>query len=152
MNDKFPYLEFLDIIKKQRQLMIFDTLEGNSPDLFNALYSNSDSKIIEIKLELYEIQWIQSYWNEIEKIVEKRNITIREKKKLISMFSKWFESFVSGWNYTAFDIVAFEERMKILRALITVNNDWEKNLKRMKVSFNKSIKMLGDKIRELEEE
>lgn len=152
MNDKFPYLEFLDIIKKQRQLMIFDTLEGNSPDLFNALYSNSDSKISEIKLELYEIQWIQSYWNEIEKIVEKRNITIREKKKLISMFSKWFESFVSGWNYTAFDIVAFEERMKILRALITVNNDWEKNLKRMKVSFNKSIKMLEDKIRELEEE
>ena len=68
------------------------------------------------------------------------------------MFSKWYESFVSAWNYTVFDTVIFEERRKILEAMITVNSDWEKNLKRMKVSFDKSIKMLNQKIKEFEEE
>lgn len=152
MVSNFPYIEFLGIIRERRQVMIRDTLEGNSPDLFDALYSNSGSSISEIKLELYEVKWIQSYWNEIERVVDKSDFSIREKKELISMFSKWYENFVSGWNYSAFDTEVFEERMKILRALITVNNDWENNLKRMKVSFNKSIKLLEAKIKELEEE
>lgn len=152
MNKNFPYLEFLNIAKECRKNMILDTLEGNSPDLYDALYSNFDSKIYEIKMELYELKWIESYWKEIEGVIERREFSVKEKKELISMFSKWYENFVNAWNYTKFDTVVFEERRKILHALITVNNDWENNLKRMKVSFDKSIKLLNEKIKELEEE
>lgn len=152
MNKSFPYLEFLNIAKECRKNMILDTLEGNSPDLYGALYSDFDSEIYEIKMELYELKWIESYWKEIEDVIERKEFSVKEKKELISMFSKWYENFVNAWNYTKFDTVVFEEKRKILRALITVNNDWENNLKRMKVSFDKSIKLLNKKIIELEEE
>lgn len=152
MNKSFPYLEFLNIAKECRKNMILDTLEGNSPDLYGALYSEFDSEIYEIKMELYELKWIESYWKEIEDVIERKEFSVKEKKELISMFSKWYENFVNAWNYTKFDTVVFEEKRKILRALITVNNDWENNLKRMKVSFDKSIKLLNKKIIELEEE
>lgn len=132
--------------------MILDTLEGNSPDLYDALYSNSGSKIYEIKMELYELKWIESYWKEIEEVIDKKELSVKEKKESISMFSKWYENFVSAWDYTKFDTVVFEERCKILHALITVNNDWENNLKRIKVSFEKSIKLLNDRIKNFEEE
>ena len=152
MNNSFPYLEFVRIAQKCRKEMVLDILEGNSPDLYDALYSSFESKIHEIKLELYELKWLESYWDEIEEVINYRELSVKEKKELIAMFSKWYESFVSAWNYTVFDTVIFEERRKILQAMITVNSDWEKNLKRMKVSFDKSIKMLNQKIKEFEEE
>lgn len=152
MKNSFPYLEFINIAKKCRNNMILDTLEGNSPDLYDALYSNSGSKIYEIKMELYELKWIESYWKEIEEVIDKKELSVKEKKESISMFSKWYENFVSAWDYTKFDTVVFEERCKILHALITVNNDWENNLKRIKVSFEKSIKLLNDRIKNFEEE
>ncbi len=152
MNVSFPYLKFIKIAQKCRTNMILDTLEGNSPDLYDALYSSSESKICEIKMELYELKWLQSYWKEIEEVINHKELSVKEKKELVSMFSKWYESFVSEWNYTVFDTIIFEERRKILQAMITVNSDWEKNLKRMKVSFDKSIKLLNQKIKELEEE
>lgn len=151
MNKNFPYLEFLSVARKCRKNMILDTLEGNSPDLYDALYSNSWSKIYEMKMELYELKWIESYWKEIERVIERKEYTVREKKELVSMFSKWYENFVDAWNYTKFDTVVFEERRKILHTLITVNDEWENNIKRMKVSFDKSRKLLNDKIKELEE-
>ena len=102
-------------------------------------------------MELYELKWIESYWKEIERVIERKEYTVREKKELVSMFSKWYENFVDAWNYTKFDTVVFEERRKILHTLITVNDEWENNIKRMKVSFDKSRKLLNDKIKELEE-
>ena len=71
---------------------------------------------------------------------------------MISMFAKWYRDFVSNWNYTEFDAVIFEERMNILKALISVNSEWEINLKRMKVSFEQSKKILNEKIKAIETE
>ena len=45
--------------------------------------------------------------------------------------------------------VIFEERINILKALITVNNKWETNLKNMTVSFKRSKKILTEKIDKL---
>jgi hypothetical protein len=148
----FPYFEFLSIIKEQRQLMINDILEGNSPDLYDALYSDIDSKISEIKLELYEIKWLQSYWNKVEDFIDGKEFSIQEKNDIVSKFSKWYEKFLKEWNYSLFDVAAFEERKKILKAMISANDSWDNNLKRMKVSFAKSIKLLEEKIREYEVE
>ena len=152
MNSNFPYLEFLEIAKAKREEMILDTYEENSPDLYDALYSNPHQEISKIKLEYYELKWIESYWKSIESSVASKEFSDKEKKELISKFSKWYDDFICGWNYTSFDAVVSEERRKILKALITVNNDWEKNIKRMNVLFEKDFKTLNKKIQELQED
>ena len=152
MNEKFLYLEFLDIAKKCRKNMISDTLEGNSPDLYDALYSSCSSEIYKVKMDLYELKWIECYWTEIRKFIEKKAYSEKEKKELISMFSKWYENFINAWDYTQFDTIAFEEKRKILNALIAMDSNGENNIKRMKVFFDKDVKILGEKIKKLEEE
>ena len=151
MDSNFPYLEFLEIAKEKREEIILDTYEENSPDLYDALYSNPHHEISKIKLEYYELKWIESYWKSIESSIARKEFSDKEKKELISKFSKWYDDFICSWNYTSFDAVVFEERRKILKALITVNNDWEKNIKHMDVLFEKDFKMLNKKIQELQE-
>ena len=145
MNSDYPYLEFIRIAKECRDILIEDTLSSNSPDLYDALYSNSQSQIHQTKLELYEIKWIELHWRKINETIENSDCSPSEKKELISIFAKWYRDFVSNWNYTEFDTVIFEERMNILKSLISVNNEWESNLKRMKVSFEQSKKILSEK-------
>lgn len=152
MNSNFPYLEFLKIAREKREEIILDTYEGNSPDLYDALYSDIHQKISKIKLEYYELKWIESYWKSIESNIASKDFSDKEKKELISKFSKWYDDFICSWNYTSFDVVVFEERRKILKALITVNNDWEKNVKRMDVLFEKDFKTLNKKIQDLQED
>ena len=152
MNSDYPYLEFIRIAKECRDILIEDTLSSNSPDLYDALYSNSQSQIHQTKLELYEIKWIELHWRKINETIENSDCSPSERKELISMFAKWYRDFVSNWNYTEFDTVIFEERMNILKSFISVNNEWESNLKRMKVSFEQSKKILSEKIKSLEME
>lgn len=152
MISDYPYLEFIRIAKECRSILINDTLSSNSPDLYDALYSNSQSQIYQIKLELYEIKWIELHWKKINETIENRDCSLVERKELISMFAKWYREFVSNWNYTEFDAVIFEQRMNILKALISVNSEWEVNLKRMKVSFEQSKKLLNEKIKAFEKE
>ena len=54
MTNDFPYMKFLEISKECRNNLINDTLDKNSPDLYDALYSNADSEIFNVKMELYE--------------------------------------------------------------------------------------------------
>lgn len=152
MASDYPYLEFIRIAKECRDTLIADTLEINSPDLYDALYSNSKSQIYQTKLELYEIKWIELHWEKINETIENRDCSLKEKKELISLFAKWYRDFVSNWNYTEFDTIIFEERMNILKTLISVNNEWDQNLKRMRVTFEQSRKILNEKIKTLEKE
>lgn len=152
MISDYPYLEFIRIAKKCRTILIEDTLSSNSPDLYGALYSNFQSQIYQIKLELYEIKWIELHWEKINETIKNRDCSLMERKELISMFAKWYRDFVSKWNYTEFDAVIFEEKMNILKALISVNSQWESNLKKMKVSFERSQKLLEEKIKAIETE
>jgi hypothetical protein len=152
MISNYPCLEFIRIAKECRNTLIEDTLGSNSPDLYGALYRNSKSQIHQIMLELYEIKWIEQHWEKISETIENRACAPTERKELISMFAKWYRDFVSNWNYTEFDAIIFEKRINILKSLISVNSEWERNLKRMKVSFEQSKKVLSEKIKTLEME
>lgn len=148
--NKFPYLKFLKISKECREELIKDTLKDNSPDLYDALYSSIDSEIYNVKIELYELKWIELYWDKLIDGVESKDISVSEKKELISMLAKWYIRFVANWNYSDFDTLIFEEKKNILRRMISVNNEWEQSIKQMKVSFEKSKKRLNARIKELE--
>lgn len=152
MISDYPYLEFIRIAKECRSILIEDTLSSNSPDLYYALYSNHQSQIHQIKLELYEIEWIELHWKKINATIENKDCSAVERKEMISMFAKWYRDFVSNWNYTEFDAIIFEERMNILKTLISVNSKWEINLKRMEVSFTQSKRLLSEKIKAIETE
>ncbi len=152
MNSDFPYSKFLDIFRECRNTMIADTLNDNSPDLYDALYSNVNSTIHELKVELYELKWIEMHWEKINYFIDKRDCSIAEKKELVSMCAKWYKDFVSNWNYTEFDTIIFGEKMNILQEIILLNSEWEQNIKRMKVSFVQSKKILNEKIKRIEME
>lgn len=152
MKSDYPYIEFIRIAKECRDVLIEDTLKSNSPDLYDSLYSDVKSEIYKMKLELYEIKWLELHWMKINEAIASRECLLAEKKQIISMFAKLYRDYVSNWNYTEFDTVIFEERMNILKSLISVNNEWDQNLKRMEVSFKKSRKILNEKIKALQME
>lgn len=146
MNKNFPCLEFIKIARECRKILISDTLDSNSDILYDALYSDSSKYISKIKLELYEIEWIELYWKKISKILEDNSFSSSEKKELSSIFAKWYKDFINNWKYTEFDATIFEERICILKELISINSKWEDNLKKMNVSFDKNKKSLNKKI------
>jgi len=150
MIEDYPYLEFIRIAKECRDVLMKDTLSSNSPELFDALYSSVQSQIHQVKLELYEIEWIELHWKKINESIENREYSPMKRKEFVSIFAKWYRDFVVNWNYTEFDIAIFEERMNILKELISVNSKWESNLKKMKVSFDRSKKILNQKIKAFE--
>jgi hypothetical protein len=146
MNKDFPCLEFIKIARECRKVLISDTLDSNSDILYDALYSDSRKCIYKIKLELYEIEWIELYWEKIIKTIENNSFSSSEKKELFSIFAKWYKDFISNWKYTEFDATIFEERICILKELISINNKWEDNLKKMNLSFDRNKKILNKKI------
>lgn len=152
MINNYPYLEFIKIAKECRNILIEDTLYSNSPDLYDALYSDTEKEIYKTKLELYQIKWIELHWKKINESLENKKFSISEKKKLISIFAKWYKDFISNWNYTEFDTTIFKEKINILETIVFTNNEWENNLKKIKVSFEKDKKMLNEKIKKLKME
>ena len=148
MNSDYACMEFIKIAKECRDTLVKYTL-CESPDLYDALFSDFQDEIYKIKIELYEIKWLELHWKKISSTLERNETSLQERKEDISAFAKWYKDFVSEWNYTEFDTVIFEERINILKALITVNNKWETNLKNMTVSFKRSKKILTEKIDKL---
>lgn len=158
METQFPYMTFIMACKTCRKALVADTLQGisedhcNVEDLYDALYSEADSEIFQIKLELYELEWVAKHWNDAAERIRQENLTSQEKKNILARFAEYFTSFLSHWNYSAFDALIFDEKESILRAIISANSNWEQNLKKMEVSFTKSKKLLKAKLKEYEKD
>lgn len=150
MDNDFSYLSFMEILKKCREVIADDTLKKDSTDLYDALYSDVNSEAFKLKIELYELEWIELHWEMALNNIENQDLTHTERKELVSVYAKWYSQFVSEWNHSEFDMLIFQEKEKILRTLILVNSEWEQNLKRMKVSFEQSKKRLNARIKKLE--
>ena len=149
MNTDFPYLCFLSILQKGRQRLIDDVLKGN-PDLYMALYKDRNSEIYRVYINLYELQWIKNHWEELLRVLEQKNLSRSDKKRLIAIFAEWYKAFIKKWNYKEFEGAFFNEKLQLLQNLIVTNSEWETNLKLVRVSFDKSKKILDEKKKELE--
>ena len=82
MKKDYIYLESMRIVKECRDVLIEDTLKSNSLELYDFLYSDSNSEIYKTKLELYELKWLELHWNKINEIIEKKECLAAEKKNL----------------------------------------------------------------------
>lgn len=80
MHSDYPYFKFLEIAKDCRKTIIEDALFLNSPDLYDALYSDAESQICPIKFELYELKWIEQHWQKIIETIDSRQCSLSEKK------------------------------------------------------------------------
>lgn len=150
MDIRFAYRTFIEICRTCRKSMINDTLKETSTDLYGALYSDVDSEIFRIRLELYELEWISLHWEQAAKRIKDGNFSNQEKREFLALFAKYFTPFLSHWNYSGFDPLIFKEKEDILRAIIFANDAWEENLEKMRVSLAQSKKLLKAKIKEFE--
>lgn len=151
MKSNFPYIAFAKILKKGREKMVYDTMQGCSPTLYDALYSMEDSESFELKMELYELEWIEYHWKLVIEKLNKKKLLDTEKRELLSIFATWLKDLFSlDDNSTAFDVLIIEEKMNILKSMISLNNEWEQNIKKMKVSFEKSKRQLEMRIKAIE--
>ena len=156
MDTQFPYMTFIKVCKTCRNALVADTLQSTPEDhcaledLYSALYSEVDSEVFPIKLELYELEWIAKHWKDAAEHIQREDFTVQEKRKILARFAEYFSSFLSHWNYSEFDALIFDEKEKILRAIISTNDSWEQNLKKMELSFTKSKRLLKTKLKEFE--
>lgn len=150
MKDKFPYITFMDILKNGREKMINDTKYNCSPTLYDALYSSVNSEIFKSKMELYELEWLEFHWREIVNIIEQKNFNEIQKRDLLSIFASWLSDFIDNQDKLIINILIIEEKINILKSIISLNSEWEQNLKKMKVSFEKSRRQLNMKIKQTE--
>lgn len=144
MNSDYPYITFLDIAKECRKQLIKDVIKNESVDLFDALYSDSTSEIFETKMQLYELKWIELHWSMLEDLINNRDMLDKEKNELICFLAKYYGEFIKKWNYSR-----FENKIQILKNIVSINNEWEQNIKQMEVAFKKSKKQLNAKIEKL---
>ena len=146
MRSKFSYTAFIEILKKGREKLVSDTIYGESPNLYDALYSKKGSEIFETKIKLYELEWIEFHWNLVLEKLNKRDFSDIEKQELLSDFADWLKDLFGANDSTTFDVLIIEEKIDILKTMILLNAEWELNIKKMKVSFEKSKRELNMRV------
>ncbi len=152
MIENFAYLTFLNITKECRNELIDDILKGESVDLYDALLSDGNSEIGKIKMEYYELTWLELHWTKIVKVIDENEFEINFNIELLSLFSKWYLDYVANWNYTELDNLFFEEKARILKNLISLSSKWDNEIKNMKITFAREKKMLNKRKLDLEKE
>lgn len=151
MKPVLPYIEILDLLKKQRQKLVDDTIELCSPEIYGGLLSDPSSEIANVYFELYEIECLKLTWQHIIHILDNKQISNNYKKDIISSLSRMYQEFIDSFININTDMCALEERRQILKQIISINDDWEKSIRQMEVSFNRSIKILRDTMQKMKE-
>ncbi len=76
----------LQISRECRDNLIKDTLNNTNKDLIDILYDNVNSEIFNVRIELYELKWIESHWKMITDVLEHKDITIGKKRFDFNVF------------------------------------------------------------------
>ena len=126
----------MEILEKGREKMVNDTMQCCSPALYDALYSMKDSEIFELKMELYELEWIEYHWILVIEKLNKKKLLDTEKRELLSIFAAWLKDLFSLDNSTGFNVlfdvqIMMEEKINILKSIISVNSEWKQNIQKM---------------------
>ena len=143
------YNRLLVSIKDCRMKCIEDTLSGTNPDLYNALYSDSDKLIYKTKLELYELKWIELHLKKMNEIIDNKYCLSLDREYIASIIAKFYSKFIEKWNKSDFDISIFEEKKRLLKDIINTNCNWDSVIKQMEVAFERDRKILKKNIEKL---
>lgn len=88
MNSSFPYIEFINLAKECRSILINDILSDNASELYDALYDGTNRKVLfETELQLQELMWLELHWKKIEDKINSYSFSEREEEVPINVYS-----------------------------------------------------------------
>ncbi len=140
-------LNFLEKVKENRQ-KIFSDVEITNPDLYFALRTKINSAKQDVYLRLYDLSWFQNLWASTQPLFEKKDLSYSEKKKLVD----WYDKFLKLWEFSCFGKTLISEEKRILKDMLSMNEKWEENVKRMEDKFLKMKVELDKKLENLKKE
>lgn len=140
-------LNFLEKVKENRQ-NIFSDVEKTNPDLYFALRTKINSAKQDVYLRLYDLSWFQNLWASTQPLFEKKDLSYSEKQKLVD----WYDKFLKLWEFSCFGKTLISEEKRILDDMLSMNEKWEENVKRMEDKFLKMKVELDKKLEHLKAE
>lgn len=140
-------LNFLEKVKENRQ-KIFSDVEKTNPDLYFALRTKIHSTKQDVYLRLYDLSWFQNLWASTQPLFEKKDLSEEEKRQLVD----WYDKFLKLWEFSCFGKTLISEEKRILKDMLSMNEKWEENVKRMEDKFLKMKVELDKKLEHLKAE
>ena len=151
MNDDrkiFALTNFIAIMKKCRQQLIDDVINGN-PDLYRFLYEDKNKKIYELYEKRYELKWLEMHWKKCREIFDDTNIPIATRREVLKIFLQWYQKFIEAWGYESTRAFFFNAEIESLEVLIDTNQKWTAQLAQLEMSFIRETKLLDNEIEEI---
>lgn len=149
MIDEVMRQSLLDIFHQGRQNMTNAVLAHN-PNLYKALYGRDGQQLFKLRLERYELYWLEHHWISLLDRIEQMGLSGSRKKQAVSTCARYYKEFLTCLEYPEFEITLLEQKRKILDILIAAGESWERDLGDMHVCFMQKKAALQLKIQNLE--
>jgi len=148
----------LNVLKIQREKLILDSCELHNSTIYNGLHEFEDDLRKDLYLQLYLINWLDSHWIILNKIIENDNEhRITAKKQMLFFFAKYFSEMIAECKRSGqLSCIAIPEILEMktqtLRHIIMTSERWEEqneilkaDLKKHKEKFKKLLNKKQDK-------
>lgn len=100
VDERYQLTLSLQVLKEERQKMLSDFSDRIDPDIGTGLlhYNAAKNSEYELYAELYHVIWIDEHWNRIEKYIDQKIPLEADRRKVLTVFSKYFLKFLDGFD------------------------------------------------------
>ena len=100
VDERYQLTLSLQVLKEERQKMLSDFSDRIDPDMGTGLlhYNSVKNSEYELYAELYHVIWIDEHWNRIEKYIDQNIPLESDRRKVLTVFSKYFLRFIDGFD------------------------------------------------------
>ena len=100
VDERYQLTLSLQVLKEERQKMLSDFSDRIDPDMVTGLlhYNSVKNSEYELYAELYHVIWIDEHWNRIEKYIDQNIPLESDRRKVLTVFSKYFLRFIDGFD------------------------------------------------------
>lgn len=149
MMDEAIQQTLLDVFRQGRQDMTNAIFTYDS-NLYKALYGRDGQQLFRLRMERYELCWLERQWSGLLDRMEQMGLSGSKKKRAVSICAKYYKEFIACSEYPEFEITVLGQKRKILDILIAAGESWEHDLDEMRVCFMQKKAALELKIQKLE--
>lgn len=100
VDERYQLTLSLQVLKEERQKMLSDFSDRIDSDMGTGLlhYNSVKNSEYELYAELYHVIWIDEHWNRIEKYIDQNIPLESDRRKVLTVFSKYFLRFIDGFD------------------------------------------------------
>lgn len=144
----------LQVMKDRRKQLCNDTLQYNSI-VYNGLH-DSKPEIQKLYFQYYLVQWFNSHWDYMEKILtQHKEYTRDQRKQMILFFAEYFSTILN--HYDSSGVMAklmipnlLQVQKENLKEMLALNEKWMENSNKIKVEIKKQDEEFRRVITELD--